>query len=63
MSVEVEATDMLVDSGERTESLKSSLGLLQHFALQALRPAWNVSNAGCLQQWWDLQEKHIEKPG
>ena len=48
MSIEVEATDVLVDPGEGAELLDGALCRLQNLALQALRPPWNVLYLGRL---------------
>lgn len=42
MSIEMEAADVLMDSGEGAEFLDGALCCLQHFALQGLRLPWNV---------------------
>lgn len=49
MSIEMEATDVLVDSGEGAELLDGTLCVLHHLACQALRLPWNVLNPGGLQ--------------
>ena len=49
MSVEVEATDMLVYPGEGAELLDGTLSCFEHLALQALGSPRNVFYAGCLQ--------------
>ena len=49
MSIEVEATDMLVDLGEGVEALNSRLSCLHHLAMHTLRSPWDVLNFRCLQ--------------
>ncbi len=49
MSIEVEATDMLVDLGEGVEALNSRLSCLHHLAMHTLRSPWDILNFGCLQ--------------
>lgn len=49
MSIEVEATDMLVDLGEGIEALNGRLGCLHHLAMHTLRSPRDVLNFGCLQ--------------
>lgn len=48
MGIEVEAANVLMNAGEGAEALDCALSLLQHLALQALRPPRCVLNAGCL---------------
>lgn len=50
MSIEVEAADVLMYSGEGAELLDGALSSLQHLALQALRPTRDVLYGGCLLQ-------------
>ena len=49
MSIEVEATDMLVDLGEGVEALNSRLSCLHHLAMHTLRSPWDVLDLRCLQ--------------
>jgi len=49
MSIEVEATDMLVDLGEGVKALNRRLSCLHHLAMHTLRSPWDVLNFGCLQ--------------
>ncbi|KAA6424963.1 MAG: hypothetical protein FRX49_03473 [Trebouxia sp. A1-2] len=49
MSIEVEATDMLVDLGEGVKALNSHLSCLHHLAMHTLGPPWDVLNLGSLQ--------------
>lgn len=53
MSIEVEATNMLMNLGERAELLDGTLCCLQYLALHTLRLAWNVLYLGGLQRFVD----------
>ncbi len=48
MRIEVESTDMLVDSGERVKLLNGSLSCLQHLASHTLRLPGDVFYGGGL---------------
>ena len=48
MSVEMEAADVLVDSGERVKALNEALSSLQGLALHRLSPPWDIFNPACL---------------
>ena len=49
MSIEVEATDVLVDLGEGVKALYGRLSCLHHLAMHTLRSPWDVLNLRCLQ--------------
>ncbi len=48
MCIEMEAADMLVDSGEGIKALNSCLSRFHDFAMQALGLPWNVLYGGSL---------------
>jgi len=49
MSIEVEATDVLVDLGEGVKALNGRLSCLHHLAMHTLRSPWDVLDLRCLQ--------------